>query len=98
MQPKITTNDHTAEPTAFRWTGHDLVITGPTGQLIISAERALELLTLLDSHRAELMRVAGTVPLPDWTQGPAGAEPPSAPSGQPHVPRVELSGDEETGQ
>ena len=98
MQPDITTNDTTAEPPVFRWTGQELVITGPTSQLIISAEHAYELLTLLDAHRSELMQGAHQQPLPDWTQGPAGAEPPSTPGGQPHMSRTELPGEEDTGK
>jgi hypothetical protein len=62
MQPVTTT-----EPVNFRWNGHVLLITYPTGQLVISPERALELLVLLNYHKDNIFQAAQDLPLPDWT-------------------------------
>jgi hypothetical protein len=62
VMPPVTTT----EPVNFRWNGQVLLITGPTGQLVISPERALELLVLLYSHKDDLFQAAQDLPLPDW--------------------------------
>lgn len=73
MQPVTTT-----EPVNFRWNGHVLLITYPMGQLVISPERALELLVLLHYHKDDLFQAAQDLPLPDWTHDDlsAGEMPP----------------------
>ncbi len=59
MSSNINVTDNTAEPVTFRWTGKELVITGPTSELVLTVKHAQELLALLDAHRSELMSPTG---------------------------------------
>jgi hypothetical protein len=83
MQPVTTT-----EPVNFRWNGQVLLITSPIGQLVISPERALELLVLLDYHKDDLFQAAQDLPLPDWTHDElcTGEMPPSVEKMPPPLP------------
>jgi hypothetical protein len=76
MQPLTTT-----EPVNFRWNGRVLLITYPVGQLVISPERALELLVLLNYHKDDLFQAAQDLALPGWTDNDlsAGEMPPLLP-------------------